>query len=426
MVRGTYARMPTICASGKCVGSSSSSTRGGYLSSNGIMNPVSGSEVGRLILCALFTVCLASCAEPAQKNAELAQHPVAQPVGMANYDPAAALQTCGLSRVMELWQQRKKEDAGDFAIGPGDVIAISVPELDELQNQQVRVSSDGTIGLSLIGTMQVAGMDENQLRAALVKRLAKFMKYPRVDLFVKRYQARDVAVTGAVQKPGRYDLANMNQSILDMIGRAGGMTADSAQKVIFVPAEAARRFADNRADSNPALPSNSALRTAGYRSAALEENVQHPFGAPGSDTALRNRNWIVINLGAPDTHACLNVPTRPGDVIIVPVAGQVMVQGWVNKPGAFRITPGMTVLGAVSAAGGASFSTAAELVRSDSTGKHITRQFNLSDLADGTEADVPVQSGDVVIVEPTIAGAIPYTLLQILSHFGTGMYLPVP
>ena len=48
------------------------------------------------------------------------------------------------------------------------------------------------------------------------------MKFPRVDLYVEGYQTREVAVTGAVQKPGRYDIANRDESIIDMIGRAGG------------------------------------------------------------------------------------------------------------------------------------------------------------------------------------------------------------
>ena len=83
-------------------------------------------------------------------------------------------------------------------------------------------------------------MNEEQLKAAIVQRLSEFMRYPRVDLFVETYQAREVAVTGAVQKPGRYDLPNRNESIIDMIGRAGGMTSDSAQKVILVPAKFGR------------------------------------------------------------------------------------------------------------------------------------------------------------------------------------------
>lgn len=376
--------------------------------------------VGRVGLSGFLLVCLASCGTSAQRQPS-------QAFKASEFDLAASRQTCGLPKLTVLWQQRKTEKSGDFAIGPGDVIRISVPELDELQNQEVRVTSDGTIGLSLVGTMHVAGMSENQLRSALVNRLRKFMKYPRVDLFVKRYQTREVAVTGAVQKPGRYDLANMNQSILDLIGRAGGMTADSAQKVIFVPEETQLRTGGGvESEQTLKVASRDTTSEGAYQSAALEENTARPFGDAPPESALKGRNWIVINLGDPESHACLGIPTRPGDVIIVPIAGEVMVQGWVKHPGAFKITPGMTVLGAVSAAGGASFSTSAELLRSDPSGKHITEQFDLSDLASGSQSDVPVQSGDVVIVQPSIAGAIPYTLLQIFDRFGGGFYLPIP
>jgi polysaccharide biosynthesis/export protein len=383
-----------------------------------MVGSASGSGVASVVLWAFLAGCLASCAQPAQNQA-------AETIRKQEYELDAP-QTCGLSQLMELWQQRRRHDPGDFPIGPGDVITVSVPELEELQKREVRVASDGTIGLSLIGTMEVAGMDEDQLRGALVKRLATFMKYPRVDLFVQRYQTRQVAVTGAVQKPGRYTLANMDQSILDMIGRAGGMTTDSAQKVIFVPAESQPHLA-NVADSKGTISARSttALGEGAYRPAALEENAQPPLGESNADRALKGRNWIGINLADPQAHACLGIPTRPGDVIIVPIAGEVMVQGWVNKPGAFKITPGMTILGAVSAAGGATYSSFAKLIRNDSAG-HVETQFDLSDLANGTETDVPVQSGDVVIVEPSLAGALPYALLQILGRVGAGLYLPIP
>jgi protein involved in polysaccharide export with SLBB domain len=86
----------------------------------------------------------------------------------------------------------------------------------------------------------------------------------------------------------------------------------------------------------------------------------------------------------------------------------------------------MTVLGAISAAGGAQFSESAEILRTDSTGKHVAARFSVSKLTDGEEADVPVQSGDVVVVEPSLVGAIPFALMQILNRFGAGLYLPVP
>jgi SLBB domain len=48
----------------------------------------------------------------------------------------------------------------------------------------------------------------------------------------------------------------------------------------------------------------------------------------------------------------INLPMRPGDVIVVPGGGNVMVVGWVQTPGYFQVGSGLTVLGAIGAAGG--------------------------------------------------------------------------
>jgi polysaccharide export outer membrane protein len=377
------------------------------------------SRISGLIVCGLIAGCLASCAEQSQS-------PVAADPG---FEPGIT-QSCKISEVMQLWQERKADSSGDFAIGPGDQITISVPEIAELEKQRVRVSPDGTIGLSLIGTMKVAGMDEEELKAALVQRLSDFMKFPRVDLYVEGYQTREVAVTGAVQKPGRYDIANRDESIIDMIGRAGGMTSDSAQRVIFVPA----RF-DERSEKNvgpgETLTLPQTLRDARvastFRPTALEDET--PFSQPRetpADAERSGRRWVVIDLAHQQAHACLDLPTRPGDVIVVPIAGEVMVQGWVKNPGAFKITPDLTILGAVSAAGGALFSNSVEILRTDSDGHHIAKQFDLSELEKGRQVDAQVQSGDVVVVEKTAAAAVPYALYQVFQHFGTGLGFGVP
>jgi hypothetical protein len=49
---------------------------------------------------------------------------------------------------------------------------------------------------------------------------------------------------------------------------------------------------------------------------------------------------------------------------------------------------------------------------------------NLSSIEKGQSPDIQVISGDVVIVERSLAGALPYTLSFILSKFGTGVYFP--
>src|SRR5262249_19572530 len=91
----------------------------------------------------------------------------------------------------------------------------------------------------------------------------------------------------------------------------------------------------------------------------------------------------------------VDLPARPGDVIIVPASGEVMVQGWVVNPGAFKITPDMTALGAITAAGGEQFSSSATVLRTGEDGDKVQIPINLSRVKSGNEPDVPVQSGDV-------------------------------
>jgi polysaccharide biosynthesis/export protein len=375
------------------------------------------SRIEGLFVCGLIAVCLASCAEQSQ-------NPVAADPGLES----GITQSCKISEVMQLWQERKTDGSGDFAIGPGDQITVSVPEIEELQKQRVRVSSDGTIGLSLIGTMKVAGMNEEELKAALVQRLSDYMRYPRVDLYVEGYETREVAVTGAVQKPGRYDLPNRNESIIDMIGRAGGMTSDSAQRVIFVPATLDAKSGKN-IDSAGFLPHDTP-GASNFRPTALEDETPgsppHEIPPVPSDAELTGRKWVIIDVGHQQDHACLDLPTRPGDVIVIPIAGEVMVQGWVQNPGAFKITPDLTILGAISAAGGALFSNSVEVIRTDPDGKHNTRHFDLSELKKGQQMDAQVESGDVVVVEKTAAAAIPYFAYQMWNKMGTGIGFGIP
>ncbi|MGA6973852.1 MAG: polysaccharide biosynthesis/export family protein, partial [Candidatus Binatus sp.] len=343
---------------------------------------------------------------------------------------------CESPELVELWRERDSNTPADFPVGPGDVILVSVPEVDEIQKQETRVSPDGTIALPLIGTMQVAGMSENELRAAISQRLAVYMKFPRVELFVERYQARDVAVVGAVQKPGMYDLANPNESIINVIGIAGGMTANAAQKVIFVPpkydhgslnsgqmsgsAAANETTQDGvAANDNPASDSGNQIHASPYLKVSTQAAGQTP-----TDTDLKGRSWIELDLAKPGAQACLDFPVRPGDVVIVPIAGQVMVQGWVQTPGAFNITPGMTILGAISAAGGATFSWTAELLRTGPDGRQTVTEVSLNHLAEGEDKDIPVQSGDVVVVERSVIGAVPYTVFELFQHFGSGFAFP--
>jgi len=392
-----------------------------------------GRGIAPLVLCLLAASCIVGCAPSAdQPPADL------PPAGHA------ATRSCEDPVLLELWQERDSNIPTDFAVGPGDVITVSVSEVEELQRQQVRVAPDGTIALPLVGIMEVSGMSENGLRAALIQRLTPYLKVPRVELFVERYQARDVAVMGAVQKPGLYDLRKSGESILEVIGQAGGMTSDAAQKVIFVPPKVGSEVSTGAATNLPGgagvgLPVELAANDQGAPAGDLRNReasqtttsayLEIPSQAHSpavSHEDFKGRAWIELDLAKPGNQACLDFPTRPGDAVMVPIAGQVMVQGWVQAPGAYHITPGMTLLGAVSAAGGATFSWTAALLRTDSDGKETFTEFSLNKLRNGEARDVAVQSGDVVVVERSAIGAVPYTLFALFQHFGTGVGMGIP
>ncbi len=322
-------------------------------------------------------------------------------------------QPCRVPQMLELWRQRSENSARDLPIGPGDVIDVSVPEIEELDKQKVRVSADGQIELPLVSTVNAVGLSETELHDALVEKLKTYMKHPRVELFVENYRSRGVAVMGAVQKPGYYDLADENESLQSMIGMAGGFSSGSALKVIFSPART-REMASN--DLRSSAVSSAKLTAAG---AGGEQTTD------ASTSPRIPENAIGLDIDSAGDAGCLGLPARPGDALIVPVAGQVMVEGWVQNPGAFAITPGMTLLGAVSAAGGPVFSWWAELIRTDANGGKIITRYTLSRLESGQEPDPMVDSGDVVLVEKTLIGAIPYGLYSLFGHFGTGLALPV-
>lgn len=337
-----------------------------------------------------------------------------------------------------LWEQRNEQGKSyGFPIGPGDVLHIQIADLKEFEHLSVRVDGDGTIDLPLIGNMRVAGMNEDQVREAISNRASDYVLNPRVHVFISQYHSRSIAVMGMVAKPGAYSLSGPTDTLLDTIGRAGGMREGAAQRVVFFPAETNSDAAANGTPSSQGVECAEGLSTSGEPSqrghscpavsAGLTDsklNVDASKPIPGASDAIASP--VVIDLTKPALAGCLSIPARPGDVVLVPAAGQVGVYGWVQKPGTFDVTPGMTVLGAVTAAGGAAFSSKAEILITGPDGQRTVVPIDLSRVEDGEEPDVPVQAGDLVLVRASALGAVPYAFFTLLNKFGTGMYLAAP
>src|SRR5581483_11359782 len=106
---------------------------------------------------------------------------------------AAADQSPPDPRLAALWQERTMGASArdqDYPIGPGDVLTISVPEMPELSERKVRVSSTGQITLPLLGDIQAGGLTEEDLAKQLELKLEKYMLKPQAAVFVDQYLNR--------------------------------------------------------------------------------------------------------------------------------------------------------------------------------------------------------------------------------------------
>jgi polysaccharide biosynthesis/export protein len=336
------------------------------------------------------------------------------------------------ARLESLWNARMADGAadssGNFTLGPGDLLWISAPLMDQLKNKTVRVSEGGTIALPLIGVINVETMTEEELRSELLHRIAKYMYHPQVEVFLKHSEHREVGVLGAVAHPGRYTLSSQSDTIMTMISRAGGLNMGAASRIMLIPApprgassvasvEDASQAHGVSSDSSPKLVRSSLRGRVGSVGAASGVEFDGDLRA-AAGKALTSEE-VVIDVSRPEGERYLEMFARAGDVIVIPAAGQVTVQGWVDKPGAYNVTPGLTALGAIAAAGGANFTRSATILRETDQGK-LQIALDLSKIKDGQASDVGVQSGDVVIVEKSYIGAIPYSgyfLLNKLSIF---------
>ena len=308
--------------------------------------------------------------------------------------------TDDLDRLARLWSQRTQEaGSAEYPLGPGDVLEISVPRMAELESRTVRVSGDGTIALPYVGVVTVQGHTESEVKDELRQRLFKYKRDPQISLLVREYRSRLVAVAGAVAKPGLYSLTRTTDTLLGVIAQAGGMTKEAFPQILLLPAEEGVGARKNPLASVDSL----ALQTV---------NAEPTFAAtPKTDPLMID----LQRLRKGKEQLYLTLPVRPGDALIIPSGGEVIVGGWVDKPGVYKVTPGLTVLGVVTAAGDTLFpadTKAVQVIRADAAGEKIIMSANLQQIARGESRDIPLQEGDVVEVNPSTVKLVSYGMFN--------------
>jgi len=304
-------------------------------------------------------------------------------------------------RLARLFSQRQAARTdGDYVLGKGDLLAIKAYDVEEI-NEKIRVDGNGTITLPLVNTVQVAGLTVAELQADLNKRVGAFMFDPRVTVFVEEYRAVQVAVLGAVHRPGLVSAMARNSTVLDTISAAGGLTQEAGTRIFFMPAES--------------------------RQQALAQGLG--ADAPTAVDAAASKDGIVVDtkeLDEQTKHFLFGLPVHDGDVIMVPTSGNFITSGWFNKPGPYPLRSGTTLRGAVATAGGFSFPakrTHVRIYRIGSNGETEMQDINYERIAALEMPDVFVHEGDVVDVSYSAAKIVPWTIFKGISelvHLGIG------
>ena len=190
------------------------------------------------------------------------------------------------------------------SLGMGDMVRVTVFRNPDLTTE-ARVSERGTIVFPMVGEIPVAGLTPSEAGARIADKLraGKYVVNPEVNVSIAQVNSRQVSVLGNVNKPGRYPLDALNVKLTDLISTAGGIAPTGSDSITIVSQNGSKADVD---------------LAAMFRNGDLSRNVE----------------------------------LAPGDTVYVHKAPMVYVYGEVQKGGAYRIEPHMTVMQAIALGGG--------------------------------------------------------------------------
>lgn len=250
--------------------------------------------------------------------------------------------------------------AADYEIGPGDVLKVVVIGQAEMTGS-FAVDSEGMVNFPVLGKIKASEHTTAELERKLTTLLADgYLKRPQVTVSVGEFGSQKVFVTGEVQRPGQYPLKS-DRSLLALLGDLGPLGTNVGHEVFVVrpptappaagsPGPAVTPTEDDLfpPGANPDTTAEATPDTAAAAPAPPATPVVPglPFVAPGSE--VYRINLLELQSGNPER----NIPLRTGDMVYFPRASQVYVMGSVARPGPYRYQEGMTVLQALTQAGG--------------------------------------------------------------------------
>jgi polysaccharide export outer membrane protein len=248
-----------------------------------------------------------------------------------------------------------------YRLGPEDEIEIRVWDHDDL-TRKTRVGLDGNISFPFVGEIRAQGLSLANLQQEIERRLGpKYIIEPRVSITVLEYKSLKFFVVGNVQKPGTYPLTKPIR-VVEAISQAGGIASGTTSKPISGAVAVIIRAQPGEKLDQPKMPDKipASQKITVSLSAALA-------GDPKQNLEIKN-----------------------GDTVYIPNL-IYYVTGEVKKPDRYPYEENITVLMAVTTAGGFTDKASPRktyIIRENSGVKGKVK----------TGMDDPIRAGDTIVV----------------------------
>jgi polysaccharide export outer membrane protein len=261
-----------------------------------------------------------------------------------------------------------------YRIGAGDVLDIRIMNRPQLSREAVRVDGNGMIRMPLIdGEIQAACKSEGELATEISRRYLKYYRNAQVDVFLKEYHAREVALIGAVNEQGRYQMQR-RMRLLELLSFAKGPSDKAGQTINIVRAPRT----DICGDSTDAPSGEGAFISLRLNDTLRGEEKANPY-------------------------------VQSGDIVTIPEAEQVYVVGNVYSPKSLPLKEPITVSRAIAMAGGPlrdSKTDHIHIVRQQPGGEKSEIYVNLTAISRKRAEDVMLQPNDIVEVQESTGKSI--------------------
>jgi polysaccharide export outer membrane protein len=285
----------------------------------------------------------------------------------SGFSAVSPLPSVPLASREELAQIEESLDT-EYRIGRGDVVKVDVYGRPEVSGRQT-VGPDGRITLPLFGPLRVADLTRQETVELVDRHLRSLYTLPSTTVGIEEYVSNQITVLGRVPHAGMQRFA-MLPTLAEVLANAGALSG----------------------------PDKSAV--------------------PTRCSIVRGRDKLIWV----DLHAMFkgdmayNIRMKKGDLVFIPDAQEtsVHVLGAVAKPGAYRLSPRMTLLDAIGQAGGATENANASRIGVYRAGARKVEEFDLAAVIDPSRTvNVALEDGDVVFIPTSVTADFGYLMRQI-------------